>query len=144
MVRFAAVLRELRGWLLSFPIIRLLVPYTLHLLFGGLAVLFVRELLYEAVSYDGYDTLNLLFNTIPLYLAAYYGFFAGIWLALVSPGLLYLPYAFWGYAFLALFPFHDLGLYDFVSTVLYGVGGALLYRFVSSPASGANSKGTSV
>ncbi|THF78041.1 hypothetical protein [Cohnella fermenti] len=143
MAQFAAVLRELKGWLSSFSIVRLLVPYSVHLMLGGLAVLFLEDIMWEAATYKNYDTIDLLFNTIPLHALAYYGFYCGIWLALVSAGIKYLPYALWGYAFLALFPFHGLVLMNFIQTVLYAAAGALLFQFVASSSSGASSKGAS-
>jgi len=135
MRQFAVVVKEIRTFLTSFQIIRFLLPYHLHILFGGAGILLVREILYRSVSYSGYDALNTLFNDIPLYLIAYYGFFVGGWLTLISKNVKYLAYGLWIYAFLALFPFEYLVLGDFVRAAIYAVAGYYVYRYANSSAS---------
>lgn len=131
---FAVAVQGVRQFLVSLSLVRWLLPYHLQILFGGLGLLFLRELLYRTVSYSSYDTLNTLFNDIPVHVISYYAFFAGAWLTLISKNARYLPYGLWGYAFLALFPFEYLTLFDFVRAALYAYGGYALYRYASSPA----------
>jgi len=45
MQQFAAVVREIRTLFLSIGTIRYLLPYHLHILFGGVGVLFLEKLL---------------------------------------------------------------------------------------------------
>ncbi len=71
MQQFAVAVKEIRTFLNSFSIVRLIFPFHLHILFGGLGILFLEKLLYRSVSYSSYDTLNTLFNDIPLHLIAY-------------------------------------------------------------------------
>lgn len=144
MQQFAVVVKEIRTLLTSFKIVNLVLPFHLHLLFGGLGVLFLRELLYQIVSFSSYDTLYTLFNDIPLYLIAYYGFFVGLWLTLISKDVKYLPYGLWGYAFLALFPFEGLGLGEIVTTVIYGAAGYALFRYTATSYSESDTHGLSL
>lgn len=144
MQQFAIVVKEIRAFLASFQIVRFLLPFHLHILFGGVGVLFLRELLYRIVSYSSYDTLHTLFNDIPLGLIAYYGFFVGIWLTLISRNVRYLPYGLWGYAFLALFPFENLVLGDIVQAAIYAVGGYFLFRYTSTSASQSDTRSLNV
>ena len=129
MNRFSVVLRSLRMWLLSFPVVRLALPLHLHLLFGGLGVLFLEKFLIEILPYSVYDTLNFLFYTIPLSVIAYYGFFSGVWLTLVSERIDRLPYGLWGYAFVILFPFQHLTLHAIVGAVIYALLGLGMHRY---------------
>ncbi|MFC4302948.1 hypothetical protein [Cohnella boryungensis] len=131
MQQFAVVVREVRKLLLSIKLLRTLLPYHQHILFGSLGVLFLEELLYRSVSYSGYDTLNTLFFDIPLHLVAYYGFFVGLWLTLISPNVKYLAYGLWFYAFLALFPFEYLRLAHFVQAAIYAAAGYGVFRYAA-------------
>lgn len=140
MQQFAVVVRELRTFLTSFKLVNLVFPYHLHLLFGGLGLLFLEELLYRNASFSSYDTLNLLFYDIPLHLIAYYGFFIGIWLTLISVNVKYLPYALWGYAFVVLFPFQGLGIFELVKAAVYAGGGYALFRYSASSHSESSNK----
>lgn len=132
MRQFAALIRELRAWLYQVPVVRTLLPIHLHLLFGGVSVLFLRKLLYELVSFSGYDTLHNLFYDFPLDLLAYYAFFVGFWLTLISRDIKWLPYAMWMYAFVTLFPFESLGLAHYVRAAIYVVAGLSLSRYAAS------------
>lgn len=132
MKAFDSVVRELRKWLNSFPLVRALLPYHLHLLFGGVGVLFLYELLLQTVSYSSYDTIHTLFHKVPLYAIGYYGFFAGAWLTLISWNVKYLPYGLWAFAFVELFPFEYLVLINFVRAALYIAAGFALMRYASS------------
>jgi hypothetical protein len=133
MQQFAVVVKEIRTFLTSFKIVRLLQPYQLHILFGALGLLFLEELLRQSVnSVDGFNTMNTIFYDIPLHLIAFYGFYVGAWLALIGGGLKYLPYGLWGYAFLALFPFESLTLFPIVQAAIYAVGGYFVFRYVQT------------
>ncbi|MBW5447478.1 hypothetical protein GE107_15580 [Cohnella sp. CFH 77786] len=132
MKQFASVVRELRAWLASLSWIRGLLPYHLHLLFGGVGIQFLYDLLLRIVPYSGYNAIDTLFNKIPLYVIGYYGFLLGIWLTLVSRNVRYLPYGLWAYAFVLLFPFEYLGLQTIVSAILYVLFGYALFRYSAS------------
>lgn len=140
MQQFAVVVRELRIFLASFKLVKLVFPYHLHILFGGIGLLFLEDLLYRTASFSSYNTLNLLFYDIPLHLIAYYGFFVGIWLTLISANVKYLPYALWGYAFIILFPFQSLGLFEIVRAAVYGAGGYALFRYSATTHSESGTK----
>lgn len=143
MRQFASVVRELRAWLGSYSWVRAVFPYHLHLLFGGVGILFLYELLLQIVSFSGYSTIDTLFNKIPLYVLGYYGFFAGIWLTLVSMNVKYLSYGLWAYAFVQLFPFEFLGLHTIVSTLLYVLFGWAAFRYAASSYSQADVRNAS-
>lgn len=142
MQQFAVAVKEIRTFLTSFKIVRLVLPFHLHLLFGGLGILFLWELLLRTDI--SYRTLDTLFNDIPLYIVGYYGFFVGIWLTLVSRNIKYLPYGLWGYAFIALFPFEYLGLFDIVRAAIYAVGGYFLFRYTATSQSKSDSQSLNV
>ncbi|BBI31437.1 hypothetical protein [Cohnella abietis] len=130
MEQFAVVVKEIRKFLASFRIVRQLMPFHLHIIFGGLGILLLQELLVRTDI--NYKTYNTLFYDIPLHWIAFYGFFVGGWLTLISKNVKYLPYALWGYAFLALFPFEYLGLYNFLQAAIYGVAGYALFRYTAT------------
>lgn len=132
MRQFAVVVRELRAWMLQVPLVRALMRIRLQLLFLGVLVQFVMEFLYEVVSVSGYGTLHDIFYDFPLALIAYYAFFVGFWLTLVSRDVRLLPYAMWMYAFVALFPFESLGLSEYVRAAIYFVAGFALMRYAAS------------
>lgn len=132
MKQFASVVREMRGWLGSVSWLRFTFPYHLYLLFGGVVILFLYKFLLQVVSYSSYGTIDTLFQKIPLYVIGYYGFFLGIWLTLVSRNVKYLPYALWAYAFVILFPFEYLRLFDIVGAVVYVLLGFALFRYSAS------------
>lgn len=132
MRQFAAVVRELRSWLLLVPFAKTLYPLRLYLLYLGVGVQFLRELLYEMLPVSSYDTLHDLFYDFPLALIAYYGFFVGFWLTLVSRDVRFMPLALWAYAFVALFPFDSPGLPEYVRALIYVVVGFALQRFAAS------------
>jgi len=143
MQQFAAVVREIRALFLSIGMIRFLLPHHLFILFGGVGLLFVRELLYRTVSYSDYDALNTLFNDIPLHVIAYYGFFVGVWLTLVSKDVKLLAYGLWAYAFVALFPFEYLRLFDFVQAAIYLAAGYGIFRYADSSQGKAQAQSSS-
>jgi hypothetical protein len=133
MQRFGLVVHALREWLISIVWLRALFPLSLYLLFGGVGVLFLYELLLQVVSsYSAFRTVDVLFNKIPLYVIGYYGFFLGGWLTLISKNVKYLPFGLWAYAFVLLFPFEHIGLHGIVGAVLYALAGYGLYRFAAT------------
>jgi hypothetical protein len=138
MQQFAVVVKEIRIFLTSFKLVNRVLPYHLHMMFGGLIILFLWELLIRTDI--SYKTINLLFNDIPLYLIGYYGFFVGIWLTLISKDVKYLPYGLWVYAFLQLFPFEYLGLGDFVRTAIYAAVGYAIFRYSATSISESDTR----
>ncbi|MFC5470139.1 hypothetical protein ACFPPD_15635 [Cohnella suwonensis] len=145
MQQFAVVVRELRTLLASFRIVKLILPYHLHILLGGLGIQFLYKILLNNVStLDGYNTLDTIFNDIPLYLIAYYGFFVGAWLTLVSRNVKYLSYSLWGYAFVILFPFENLRLFDLVHAAIYVAGGYGIFRYLTTAESKSDTQNLSL
>lgn len=143
MKQFASVVRELRDWLGSISWIRLALPYHLYLLFGGVGLLFIQKFLVQIVPYSGYRTIDVLFNKIPLHVIAYYGFFLGIWLTLISKNVKYLPYGLWAYAFVILFPFDYLNLFTIVSAAVYILFGYGLFRYSATSYSESETRNAS-
>lgn len=135
MQQFANVLRELEKWFQGFKWYSLLRQFEMHLLFGGLGIVFIRELIYLISPVKAYKVLNVLFYTIPIQSLAYHAFLLGAWLVLVSKNVKYLPYALWGYAFYILFPFTSISLASIISAGVYAVLGYGVFRYsVSAPA----------
>ncbi|MBB6678541.1 hypothetical protein [Cohnella lubricantis] len=132
MAKFAQVLQSLRNWFESFSWYSLLRTFELHLLFGSLGVMLLREILYQSLPYTSFDTLNVIFHTIPLYTIAYHAFLLGVWLTLVSSNVKYTPYGLWAYAFVYLFPFEGLSLDSLIRPAVYVVLGIFLFRFAAS------------
>jgi hypothetical protein len=142
MQQFAVVVKEIRVFLTSFNIVKRVLPFHLHIIFGGLGVLFLEELVLR--TNISFKTWNTLFIDIPLHLIAYYGFFVGIWLTLISKNVKYLPYALWGYAFLALFPFEYLVFANFVQAAIYAAGGFALFLYTASSYSSSDTQSLNV
>jgi len=140
---FGSVVRELRNWLTSFPLVRAAQPYALHLMFGGVGLIFLQNLLLQILPISSYDTIDLLFRQIPLFVIGYYAFFLGAWLTLISKNVKYLPYGLWAYAFYILFPFesYNLTLRPIVSAIIYLVAGYFIFRYAASSASEQNTRG---
>ncbi|MFC5407399.1 hypothetical protein [Cohnella soli] len=133
MQQFAVVVRELRTLLASFKFVKLIQPYHLHILLGGLGIQFLYKILLNNVTtLNGFNTLDTIFNDIPLYLIAYYGFFVGAWLTLISRDVKILSYALWGYAFVILFPFEHLRLFDLVHAAIYVAAGYGIFRYLTT------------
>lgn len=132
MKRFALVVHALREWLTSISLLRRLLPYSLHFMFGGVGILFLYEFLLQVVSFSGYRTIDTLFNKFPLFLLGYYGFFLGSLLTLISRQVKLLPFGLWAYAFVLLFPFEYFNLHTIVGAALYILLGYGLFRFAAS------------
>lgn len=132
MQQFSVVLQETRKWFQSFRLYGVLAPFELYLLFGGLGIQFLNELLYSIFPITSYHALNVIFYTIPLSTVAHYAFWVGAWLTLVSANVKYLPYALWMNAFLILFPFTRIGLSGLISALVYVLMGYMLFRYTAS------------
>lgn len=142
MQQFAVVVKELRTFLTSFKLVNRIMSYHLHIMFGGLIILFLYDLLVRTDM--SFKTINLLFNDIPLLIIGYYGFFIGLWLTLISKDVKYLPYGLWGYAFLQLFPFDYMMLGDFVRAAIYGAAGYAVFRYTATSISESDTKSLNV
>lgn len=118
MKQFANVIREYTIWVRSFRIVNVLLPYHLYILFGGLGVLLLNDIL---IQLDAYISL--------LYPIGYYSFLAGIFLTLAAEHKKYLPYALWGYVFDVLFPFKSFSLYQIIESVIYIAAGYHFMKF---------------
>ncbi|GGG08997.1 hypothetical protein [Paenibacillus abyssi] len=133
MQQFSVVLHEMRKWFESFGWYQLLRQFEMHLLFGGLGILVFRKLLYLLLPFGAYDTLQLIFFTIPLSAIAYHAFLIGAWMTLVSlKNFKYLPYAFWGYAAYILFPFTSISLSSLISAGVYAFLGYAVFKYSAS------------
>ncbi|WP_127587707.1 hypothetical protein [Paenibacillus koleovorans] len=119
MKQFSAVIREYTIWLTSFRIVRLALPYHLYILFGGLGLLLI------------YDVLIHQFRTFwpILHTLGHYAFFAGLFLTLAAPAKKYMPYALWGYVFYILFPFKSFTLYQVCESALYVYLGFWIFKY---------------
>ncbi|MCM3634532.1 MULTISPECIES: hypothetical protein [Paenibacillus] len=133
MQQFSNVLKELNKWYQSFKWYPLLHSLELKLLFGGLGIVFIRELLYTILPYQAYRAMNVIFYTIPLNSLGYHAFLLGAWLTLASKNVRYLPYALWGYAFYIMFPFTSISLSTIISTAVYALLGYGVFRYSASP-----------
>lgn len=120
MLQFQALRQAYQSWIASYSLLRRLLPYHYHFLFGGLGLLFIQRLL-----------LNMYFFKLNgiLFPLGHYGFIAGIWLTLAAEDRKYLCYALWAYAFCVLFPFNVLSLYMLLEAALYGGAGYLLKKY---------------
>ncbi|CAM4430669.1 hypothetical protein P4H94_25385 [Paenibacillus macerans] len=132
MQQFSVVLRELRTWFESFKWYPRIQAYSLHLLFGGLGVKFLYELLAAVLPYGGYSFIHTVFYTIPLVSLANYAFLLGAWLTLVSKNVKYLPYGLWANAVLMIFPFTAISLSLLIPVAVYAFLGYALFKYTAS------------
>ncbi|MBM7567138.1 hypothetical protein [Paenibacillus sacheonensis] len=132
MQRFSEVLRSLRKWFETFSWYSAVRQFDLHLLFGGLSVLMLKELLYQILPFSSYHGLNVVFFTIPLSSLAYLAFLAGVWLTLSSANVKYTPFGLWGYAFVYLYPFTNMSLSSLLTPIVYVLLGFALFRYTMS------------
>lgn len=119
MKQFSNILREYTTWLTSFRIANLLMPFHLHILFGGVGLLF----LYKVILTQFHKYWNIFFTV------GHYAFWAGVFLTLAAPNKKYLPYALWGYVFYTLFPFRTFSLYQVCESALYIFLGYWLFKY---------------
>ncbi|MEF2967431.1 hypothetical protein V3851_16515 [Paenibacillus sp. M1] len=133
MQQFSIVLLELRKWFESLRWFGFIRRFELQLLFGGLGVLFLEELLFAVLPYQSFYFLSTIFHTIPLSTLASYAFLIGAWSSLVSGNVKYVPYGLWFKAFLILFPFVGISLGTLISAAVYVFLGYILFKFTVSP-----------
>ncbi|MGG1311407.1 MULTISPECIES: hypothetical protein [Cohnella] len=119
MNQFANVIREYTLWARSFRAVNLLLPFHLYLLFGGVGVLLLNDILIQSGVYWSWF----------LYPIGHYAFFAGIFLTLAAENKKYLPYALWGYVFYVLFPFQSFTLYQIIESAIYIAAGYFFMKF---------------
>lgn len=119
MKQFANVLREYTLWVKSFRVVNLLLPYHLYLLFGGVGVLLLNDILIQSRVYWSWI----------LYPIGHYAFFAGIFLTLAAENKKYLPYGLWAYVFYVLFPFKSFTLYQILESAIYLAAGYAFMKF---------------
>lgn len=129
MYQFSVVLLELRKWFESFRWYQLLQPFALRLLFGGLGVMFLYEILFGMLSFGSYSALSMIFYTIPLYSIANHVFLLSAWVTLASKEVKYLPYALWIKAFIMMFPFSDISLSGLIPVAVYAFLGYILFKY---------------
>lgn len=133
MQQFSIALNETRKWFQSFKWFSFLQAFELPLLFGGLGIVFLRELFYLILPYQANRALNIIFYTIPLQSLAYHAFLIGAWTVLVSTkNVKYLPYALWGYAIYILFPFTSISLSTLISAGVYVLLGYGVFKYSAS------------
>ena len=119
MKQFSNVLREYSGWLTSFRIVNFMLPYHLYILFGGVGLLFLNDLLSK--FFDNYITA--------FFILGHYAFFVGIFLTLAASLKKYLPYAAWGYVICILFPFSYFTLYQIIEAIIYIYLGYVFFKY---------------
>lgn len=132
MQQFWVVLQELRKWFESFGWYRQLRKYDMQLLFGGLGVGFLYEILYLILPYQSTSGLITLFYTIPLLALAHQAFLLGAWLTLTSGNIKYLPYALWLEAVLIIFPFSHITLSGLIPAAVYALLGYFVFKYTAT------------
>ncbi|USB34344.1 hypothetical protein [Paenibacillus sp. YPG26] len=132
MQQFSVVLQELRRWFESFGWYRQLRKYDLHLLFGGLGVGFLYQILILILPYQSTSGLITLFYTVPLLALAHQAFLLGAWLTLTSGNVKYLPYALWLQAVLIIFPFSHISLSNLIPAAVYALLGYFAFKYTAS------------
>lgn len=132
MQQFSVVLKELRLWFESFKWYSAIRAYALHLLFGGLGIMFLYQLLSVVMPWQSLKVLNTLFFTIPLLSLANLAFLLGVWLTLISPNVKYLPYGLWGRALYVIFPFTSISLSSLISVAVYAFLGYMLFKYTAT------------
>lgn len=124
MQQFSNVLRELRIWLTAYHWVNFLLPWSLYLMFGCLGIMFLNDILQAFHIYLSF--LSSLLTTI-----GYFGFIIGSLCCLITADIKYVPYGFWGYAFLALFPFTYISIYAVVKAAIWIYLGYLLIKYTA-------------
>lgn len=121
MQKFTQVKLALRDWLTSYSWVNFLMPYHLYLLFGGLGLMY----LYDFVNFFGpYIRFLAMLSSV-----GYWIFLLGALLTLISFNLKYLPYAFFAYAFIYLFPSFSLSIAGIIRLFVFISIGILLLRY---------------
>lgn len=125
MESFAKLLHEYRNWAKSFPAVALLLPYSLPIMFGSIAV----DLLYELAwtVFRRYFYFLGLLDTI-----AHFGFLLGFWLTLVTKEIKWAPYGLFASVFVLLFPFTSFTLFSILKSAIFLFFGYWLLKFTAS------------
>ncbi|WP_314587593.1 hypothetical protein [Paenibacillus terrigena] len=130
MNQFSNVLREYRKWILSIPLVNILLPFALYILFGSIAVDFLCKLTYtifpRIYAYGIYSVISFLDSF------AYFGFWIGFWLILVTKDMKLAPYALFATVFVFLFPFTSFSLFSVLKAAIFIWLGYLLLKFTAS------------
>lgn len=125
MVKFAAVIKSLREWLLSFSFVKALMPFSLYLLIGGLGLRLLTDI-FVLFNFSFYWSISSVLGFI-----IYVSWWLGFWLCLLSPNIKYVPYAIFGDAFVTLFPFKYIGLASAGKAAIWVFLGFWLLRFTA-------------
>lgn len=122
MLQFDNVLRELRLWLFSFPIVNKLTPFGLQIMIGSLGC----SMIYEFILLFNYFSLLNVLSAI-----GHYGFLLGFWLVLIDKNIKYAPYGLFGKAFILLFPFTSFYLSTILGAGMYLYFGYCLMKYTA-------------
>src|SRR5690606_18412233 len=133
MVQFAKLLKEYRNWMNMFPAVTLLLPYSLYMMFGSVGIEFLNELIWS-VFRRTFSFLNVL-DTI-----AYFGFYVGFALTLISKEIKWAPYGLFASAFVLLFPFTSFSLFVVIKSAAFIYFGYRLLIFTAASASNHTGK----
>jgi hypothetical protein len=118
MRQFSIVLREYTNWLTSIRWVNVIMPFHLYIMFGGVGLLFLSDLL---ILMGYYQTF--------VYTIGHYAFFLGIILSLATPDKKYIPYVMWAYVIVLLFPFKYFSLYQIIESFIYIVLGYWFLKY---------------
>ncbi|WP_438349381.1 hypothetical protein ACP8HI_01430 [Paenibacillus sp. FA6] len=130
MKQFSVALQETRRWFETLKWYSFFREFELQLLFGGLGIMFLRDLVYQLLPNKFNNIFYFVFQTIPLNSLAYLAFLVGAWLTLVSRNnLKYLPYGLWGYALYVLFPFTSISLSSLITPLVYILLGYGVFKY---------------
>lgn len=123
MAKFSKVHAALEEWLVSFKWVQKILPYHLHIMFGGLGLMFLYKIVLSA---DKYVHFLYVLNSI-----GYWAFLLGALLTLVSPNLKYVPYSIWGYVLIYLFPFQSFSFSSLLRVAIFAILGFLLFQYIT-------------
>lgn len=124
MRKFGDVRAALAGWLTSMAWVRAILPYHLHLMFGGLGLMLLFSLM---LAYGSYVHVLFLLSTI-----GYWLFVLGALLTLITPNVRMLAYGLWAYVLVFLFPFQTFGFAALLRAVLFAAAGFLVFRYAAA------------
>lgn len=124
MQQFTRVRAELRTWLTAYQWVNSLLPWCVFILFGSLGIMLLNDILQIFHVYISF--LSSLMSAV-----GWFGFLIGSLCCLISADVKYVPYGFWCYAFLILFPFNYFSVHSVVNTVFWAYLGYLMMRYTS-------------
>ena len=130
MQQFSHVLREYRKWMVSLPLVNMLLPYALYICFGSIAVDFIVKLTYTIFPRNFGSGIFTVFNFLDS--LAYFGFWIGFWLLLAAKEMKWAPYALFATVFVLIFPFTSFSLFIVLKAALFIWLGYLLLKFTAS------------